>query len=144
MPALSRYELAAQGDVRFEQLSGGQQARLLILLLELSGATLLLRIVFDQYLPDELGAAQQRKKQKKPARAVDDVDDSANEQPGDEITRELARRQIGRCQHRLHRMPVFMRIDHRLVGEQPVTEKHRKQERGAGIGSEFAHERPAQ
>jgi ATPase subunit of ABC transporter with duplicated ATPase domains len=42
MPALSRYELAAQGDVRFEQLSGGQQARLLILLLELSGATLLL------------------------------------------------------------------------------------------------------
>ncbi|MBR7830935.1 ABC-F family ATP-binding cassette domain-containing protein [Actinospica sp. MGRD01-02] len=42
MPALSRYELAAQGDVRFEQLSGGQQARFLILLLELSGATLLL------------------------------------------------------------------------------------------------------
>jgi ATPase subunit of ABC transporter with duplicated ATPase domains len=42
MPALSRYELGAQGDVRFEQLSGGQQARLLILLLELSGATLLL------------------------------------------------------------------------------------------------------
>jgi ATPase subunit of ABC transporter with duplicated ATPase domains len=42
MPALSRYELAAAGDVRFEQLSGGQQARMLILLLELSGATLLL------------------------------------------------------------------------------------------------------
>jgi ATPase subunit of ABC transporter with duplicated ATPase domains len=42
MPALSRYELAAQGDVRFEQLSGGQQARFLILLLELSGVTLLL------------------------------------------------------------------------------------------------------
>jgi len=42
MPVLSRYELAAQGDVRFEQLSGGQQARFLILLLELSGATLLL------------------------------------------------------------------------------------------------------
>jgi ATPase subunit of ABC transporter with duplicated ATPase domains len=42
MPSLSRYELAAQGDVRFEQLSGGQQARFLILLLELSGATLLL------------------------------------------------------------------------------------------------------
>jgi sulfate-transporting ATPase len=42
MPPLSRYELSAQADVRFEQLSGGQQARFLILLLELSGATLLL------------------------------------------------------------------------------------------------------
>jgi len=42
MPPLSRYELSEQGDVRFEQLSGGQQARFLILLLELSGATLLL------------------------------------------------------------------------------------------------------
>jgi sulfate-transporting ATPase len=42
MPSLSRYELSEQGDVRFEQLSGGQQARFLILLLELSGATLLL------------------------------------------------------------------------------------------------------
>jgi energy-dependent translational throttle protein EttA len=42
MPALARYELAAQGDQRFDSLSGGQQARLLVLLLELSGATLLL------------------------------------------------------------------------------------------------------
>ena len=42
MSALNRYELAAQGDQRFETLSGGQQARFLILLLELSGATLLL------------------------------------------------------------------------------------------------------
>ncbi|WP_204455673.1 ABC-F family ATP-binding cassette domain-containing protein [Actinokineospora baliensis] len=40
--ALSRYGLAAAGDQRFETLSGGQQARLQILLLELSGATLLL------------------------------------------------------------------------------------------------------
>ncbi|MFD0558174.1 ATPase subunit of ABC transporter with duplicated ATPase domains [Stackebrandtia endophytica] len=40
--ALSRYELAGQLDQRFETLSGGQQARFLILLLELSGATLLL------------------------------------------------------------------------------------------------------
>ncbi|PZG29804.1 ABC transporter [Spongiactinospora gelatinilytica] len=43
MKALSRYELAGDvGDQRFETLSGGQQARLQILLLELSGATLLL------------------------------------------------------------------------------------------------------
>jgi ATPase subunit of ABC transporter with duplicated ATPase domains len=42
MGALNRYELAAQGDQRFDTLSGGQQARFLILLLELSGATLLL------------------------------------------------------------------------------------------------------
>ncbi|GIJ44708.1 ABC transporter ATP-binding protein [Virgisporangium aliadipatigenens] len=42
MPALSRYELAAQADQRFETLSGGQQARFMVLLLELSGATLLL------------------------------------------------------------------------------------------------------
>jgi ATPase subunit of ABC transporter with duplicated ATPase domains len=42
MPSLSRYELAAQADQRFETLSGGQQARFLVLLLELSGATLLL------------------------------------------------------------------------------------------------------
>jgi ATPase subunit of ABC transporter with duplicated ATPase domains len=40
--ALGRYELAAAGDRRFGVLSGGQQARFLILLLELSGATLLL------------------------------------------------------------------------------------------------------
>lgn len=40
--ALSRYGLAAQNDQRFETLSGGQQARLQVLLLELSGATLLL------------------------------------------------------------------------------------------------------
>ncbi|MEV4629067.1 ATP-binding cassette domain-containing protein [Micromonospora sp. NPDC049523] len=42
MASLSRYELAAQGDQRFGTLSGGQQARFLVLLLELSGATLLL------------------------------------------------------------------------------------------------------
>jgi len=42
MRALNRYELAGQGDQRFGTLSGGQQARFLILLLELSGATLLL------------------------------------------------------------------------------------------------------
>jgi ATPase subunit of ABC transporter with duplicated ATPase domains len=39
---LDRYELAHAGEQRFESLSGGQQARLQILLLELSGATLLL------------------------------------------------------------------------------------------------------
>jgi ATPase subunit of ABC transporter with duplicated ATPase domains len=42
MKALNRYELAGQGDQRFGTLSGGQQARFLVLLLELSGATLLL------------------------------------------------------------------------------------------------------
>jgi ATPase subunit of ABC transporter with duplicated ATPase domains len=42
MAALSRYGLAAGGDQRFETLSGGQQARFQVLLLELSGATLLL------------------------------------------------------------------------------------------------------
>ncbi|MFI6075964.1 ABC-F family ATP-binding cassette domain-containing protein [Actinoplanes sp. NPDC051343] len=42
MKALNRYELAAQGDQKFGTLSGGQQARFLVLLLELSGATLLL------------------------------------------------------------------------------------------------------
>ncbi|RKR90097.1 ATPase subunit of ABC transporter with duplicated ATPase domains [Micromonospora pisi] len=42
MASLSRYELSAQGDQRFGTLSGGQQARFLVLLLELSGATLLL------------------------------------------------------------------------------------------------------
>ena len=40
--ALARYELAGQGDQRFGTLSGGQQARFLVLLLELLGATLLL------------------------------------------------------------------------------------------------------
>jgi ATPase subunit of ABC transporter with duplicated ATPase domains len=39
---LDRYELARAGEQTFETLSGGQQARLQILLLELSGATLLL------------------------------------------------------------------------------------------------------
>jgi ATPase subunit of ABC transporter with duplicated ATPase domains len=39
---LDRYELAVAAEQRFESLSGGQQARLQILLLELSGATLLL------------------------------------------------------------------------------------------------------
>src|SRR5690606_38768050 len=43
MKALARYELAGLvAEQRFETLSGGQQARLQILLLELSGATLLL------------------------------------------------------------------------------------------------------
>ena len=39
---LDRYELARAAEQRFESLSGGQQARFQILLLELSGATLLL------------------------------------------------------------------------------------------------------
>jgi ATPase subunit of ABC transporter with duplicated ATPase domains len=39
---LDRYELAGAAEQTFETLSGGQQARLQILLLELSGATLLL------------------------------------------------------------------------------------------------------
>jgi ATPase subunit of ABC transporter with duplicated ATPase domains len=42
MAALRRYGLAEQGDQLFRTLSGGQQARFQILLLELSGATLLL------------------------------------------------------------------------------------------------------
>ena len=42
MSVLGRYGLSASGDQRFETLSGGQQARFQILLLELSGATLLL------------------------------------------------------------------------------------------------------
>jgi ATPase subunit of ABC transporter with duplicated ATPase domains len=40
--ALDRYELAGAAEQRFDTLSGGQQARFQILLLELSGATLLL------------------------------------------------------------------------------------------------------
>ena len=40
--ALARYELSHAAEQTFETLSGGQQARLQILLLELSGATLLL------------------------------------------------------------------------------------------------------
>lgn len=40
--ALDRYELARSAEQRFGSLSGGQQARFQILLLELSGATLLL------------------------------------------------------------------------------------------------------
>ncbi len=42
MGALRRYGLQEQGDQNFSTLSGGQQARFQILLLELSGATLLL------------------------------------------------------------------------------------------------------
>jgi len=42
VPALGRYELDRARSQRYETLSGGQQARLQILLLELSGATLLL------------------------------------------------------------------------------------------------------
>ncbi len=40
--ALDRYELSHAAEQPFESLSGGQQARMQILLLELSGATLLL------------------------------------------------------------------------------------------------------
>jgi ATPase subunit of ABC transporter with duplicated ATPase domains len=40
--ALDRYGLASSSEQKYESLSGGQQARLQILLLELSGATLLL------------------------------------------------------------------------------------------------------
>ncbi|WP_171169752.1 ABC-F family ATP-binding cassette domain-containing protein [Streptomyces sp. I05A-00742] len=42
MSALRRYELERQGDQPFEKLSGGQQARFQILLLELAGTTALL------------------------------------------------------------------------------------------------------
>ncbi|MET8755929.1 ATP-binding cassette domain-containing protein [Streptomyces sp. NPDC004667] len=42
MSALSRYGLAGAGRQSFETLSGGQQARFQVLLLELAGATLLL------------------------------------------------------------------------------------------------------
>jgi len=42
MGALRRYELNNQGDQRFDTLSGGQQARFQILLLELTGVTMLL------------------------------------------------------------------------------------------------------
>ncbi|MCT2584253.1 ABC-F family ATP-binding cassette domain-containing protein [Actinophytocola gossypii] len=42
MSALARYEIAPAWNQPFETLSGGQQARLQILLLELTGATLLL------------------------------------------------------------------------------------------------------
>lgn len=42
MSLLRRYELTAQADQRFERLSGGQQARFQILLLELAGCTALL------------------------------------------------------------------------------------------------------
>jgi ATPase subunit of ABC transporter with duplicated ATPase domains len=40
--ALRRYELDGSIDQRFDSLSGGQQARLQVLLLELAGTTLLL------------------------------------------------------------------------------------------------------
>ncbi len=42
MSALRRYELEKQGDQQFGKLSGGQQARFQILLLEIGGATALL------------------------------------------------------------------------------------------------------
>src|SRR3954470_8753552 len=42
MSILRRYELNQQADQRFETLSGGQQARFQVLLLEIQGATLLL------------------------------------------------------------------------------------------------------
>lgn len=40
--AMARYELAESAEQQFDSLSGGQQARLQVLLLELSGATMLL------------------------------------------------------------------------------------------------------
>jgi ATPase subunit of ABC transporter with duplicated ATPase domains len=42
MAALRRYELSSAADQTFDTLSGGQQARLQILLLEQAGANLLL------------------------------------------------------------------------------------------------------
>jgi ATPase subunit of ABC transporter with duplicated ATPase domains len=42
MSALNRYELTGQSEQDFKTLSGGQQARFMVLLLELSGATCLL------------------------------------------------------------------------------------------------------
>jgi ATPase subunit of ABC transporter with duplicated ATPase domains len=42
MGKLRRYELTGQAEQAFETLSGGQQARFQVLLLELEGATLLL------------------------------------------------------------------------------------------------------
>jgi ATPase subunit of ABC transporter with duplicated ATPase domains len=42
MSALNRYELTGQSEQDFRTLSGGQQARFMVLLLELSGATCLL------------------------------------------------------------------------------------------------------
>ncbi|CAM3301025.1 ABC-F family ATP-binding cassette domain-containing protein [Stackebrandtia soli] len=42
MNALNRYDLTAQSEQTFDTLSGGQQARFMVLLLELSGATALL------------------------------------------------------------------------------------------------------
>ncbi|MFH9508851.1 ATP-binding cassette domain-containing protein, partial [Streptomyces rimosus] len=42
MSALRRYELERQAEQRFDRLSGGQQARFQILLLELAGTTALL------------------------------------------------------------------------------------------------------
>jgi sulfate-transporting ATPase len=42
MSALNRYELTGQSEQDFTALSGGQQARFMVLMLELSGATLLL------------------------------------------------------------------------------------------------------
>jgi ATPase subunit of ABC transporter with duplicated ATPase domains len=64
MAALRRYGLAEQGDQLFRTLSGGQQARFQILLLELSGATLLLLdeptdnldVVSAESLEEALGA----------------------------------------------------------------------------------------
>src|SRR5437764_3952202 len=42
MRTLRRYEMSSSWNQEFETLSGGQQARLQILLLELGGATMLL------------------------------------------------------------------------------------------------------
>ena len=42
MSALRRYEMTAQAEQSFDRLSGGQQARFQILLLELAGTTALL------------------------------------------------------------------------------------------------------
>ena len=64
--ALTRYELELQADQPLETLSGGQRARFQILLLELSGATMLLLdeptgnldLISAQALEDGLGAYQ--------------------------------------------------------------------------------------
>ena len=59
MSALRRYELHHQEALRFEDLSGGQQARLMILRLELSGAAaLLLDEPTDHLHPESAEALQ--------------------------------------------------------------------------------------
>ena len=54
MSRLRRYELTGQAEQRFEKLSGGQQARFQILLLELEGATALLTARGHQVLANDI------------------------------------------------------------------------------------------